>query len=200
MHLLLIRHGKQIHSLIIKMKGTVIVHYLNSEHWLSYYIVHACLKHSTWYFYSFPVLVTSCVYIICIAASFFYWTLWLCYHRDHPWLNASSHLPCTTTDLFPLLLCTANNRSATSTMVSGLVQRPSGVQLPSCNCVTLCVWPDWRQKEEQRLRISIQTITVKSCKMHLGLLNFYQAIFNAWHWSSFTNTIPAKWLTEYMSD
>ena len=54
--------------LVIKMKGTVIVHYLNSEHWLSYYIVHACLKHSTWYIYSFPVLVTSCVYIICTAS------------------------------------------------------------------------------------------------------------------------------------
>ena len=43
--------------------GSVIVHYLNSEHWFIYYIMHACLKHSMWYFYPFPVLATSCMYV-----------------------------------------------------------------------------------------------------------------------------------------
>ena len=55
-----------------------------------------------------------------------------------------SYLPCTTTGLFPHLLCTTNSRLVAATMVLGLVQRPSGVQLLSCSCVTLCTWPDWR--------------------------------------------------------
>jgi len=55
-----------------------------------------------------------------------------------------SYLPCTTIGLFPHFLCTTNSRLVAATMVLGLVQRPSGVQLLSCSCVTLCTWPDWR--------------------------------------------------------
>ena len=49
-----------------------------------------------------------------------------------------------TIGLFSHLLCTTNSRLVAATRVLGLVQRPSGVQLLSCSCVTLCTWPDWR--------------------------------------------------------
>jgi len=56
----------------------------------------------------------------------------------------TSYLPCTTIGLFPHLLCTTNSRLVAATRVLGLAQRPSGVQLLSCSCVTFCTWPDWR--------------------------------------------------------
>ena len=43
------------------------MHYPELRTLLNYYIMHACLKYSTW---SFPVLITSCVYIICVTVSF----------------------------------------------------------------------------------------------------------------------------------
>ena len=86
-----------------------------------------------------------------------------------------AHLPWTTMDLFPVLLCINNICSMTAMMAGGEVHRPSGVQQDIWNWVTLCSWPDCRRT----CRKQFMVYTDMECRI-VGILlcNICTSCFN----------------------
>ena len=101
--------------------------------------MHACLKHSTWYFIPFPVLITSCNYKNCIVVSscqfniiMLYWTRRLRYHTSllpRPLLGWLSPQPESCWRFWRLLLtgsasvCTRRSSSEPGTRLVRLVHK-----------------------------------------------------------------------------